>query len=582
MENHLYYGDNLDVLQRYITAESVDLVYLDPPFKSDRDYNVLFKERNGRSARAQIKAFSDTWQWDQGSAEAFEEVVEAGGRTSDVMRAFHEYLGNNDMMAYLAMMAPRLKDLHRVLKETGSIYLHCDPTASHYLKILMDAVFDPLNFQNEIIWRRHGSHSPPRSYGPIHDTILFYSKSKDYYFQALKRPYMRGHVENRYKRDKRGYKFITGGNILTGAGIRDGESGKPWRGFDPSAKGRHWAVPGYLTGQMEAEFAELGVLAKMEALYRAGLIEIKKGAEWPHPVKYLGPDDGLPLTDIWASQPYTEKTVFGTEEGIDHDVMWMGTTDPERLGYQTQKPLGLLERIIESSCPPDGVVLDPFCGCGTTVVASQDLNRTWIGIDITHLAMSLIKHRLQDAFGDDVEYEVTGEPVTLVDARTLAKEDKFQFQWWALGLVGARPIELKKGADMGIDGRLFFHDEVGGSKSKKIIISVKSGKVGVGDVRDLVGVITRENAEQGVLITLQPPTRPMIREAADGGTYYSPMWDEKYPKIQILTIEELLQGARLKSPQYKRAELLRRARSVERQRGLQVTLASDRFDIDDL
>lgn len=553
--NRLYYGDNLDVLRRHVADESVDLIYLDPPFNSNQNYNVLFREHSGIRSAAQIKAFEDTWRWDQGAAWALEEVIEAGGQVAQAMRAFRTLLGDSDMMAYLAMMAPRLVELRRVLKLQGSLYLHCDPTASHYLKLLLDAVFGPENFRNEIIWRRTGAHGPRRSFGPIHDTLLFYSKTNDYYFNVVRRPYMRGHIVTRYKEMPDGrLKFVTGGNILTGAGATGGESGWAWRGFDPSAKGRHWAVPGDLAEQMPPEFKDLGVLAKLDALYEAGLIEIPEKGEWPLPVRYLKPGDGQPLSDIWASQPYTGAyrpgvvgTVYATDDDIDKDVQWLGRTDPERLGYPTQKTEGLLERVIKSSCPEAGIVLDPFCGCGTTIAAAQRLNRQWIGIDITHLAITLIRHRLRDSFGDGIEasYKVIGEPTSLPDAETLAAEDPYQFQWWGLGLVGARPVEQKKGADKGIDGRLYFHDEPGG-KTKQIILSVKAGGTSVAHVRDLRGVIEREGAEIGVLLTMQEPTVPMRREAASAGFYESP-WG-KHPRLQILTIQDLLDGKKIDYP----------------------------------
>jgi site-specific DNA-methyltransferase (adenine-specific) len=554
--NTLFYGDNLDILQLHVSDESVDLVYLDPPFNSNRDYNVLFKEGGGkRESVAQVQAFEDTWRWDMAAAASYEQVVAEGGPVADAMEAFRTFLGPVKLLAYLSMMAPRLKELHRVLKPTGSIYLHCDPAASHYLKMLMDATFGPLSFRNEIIWRRTGAHGPRKSFGPIHDTLLFYTKSqgKDYYFNIVRRPYTRGHVATRYKEQPDGrLKFVTGGNILTGAGLRSGESGQPWHSFDPSAKGRHWAIPGDLAEQMPPEFQELGVLAKLDALYEAELIEIKPKAEWPHPVRYLKPGDGQPLQDIWASQPYTGKwgkdvvgTVYRSDEDIDYDVQWIGRRDPEALGFPTQKPEGLLERIIRTSCPEDGVVLDPFCGCGTAIAAAHKLRRRWIGIDITHLAVALMRHRLADAFGPEVAraYNVIGEPTSLPDAKALAHNDPYQFQAWTLGMVNARPkeVSVKKGADRGVDGRINFFDEKN-SKVKKIIISVKAGKTGVAHVRDLVGTIKREKAQIGVLITMQQPTQPMRTEAADAGFYYSPGWGTKHPAIQLLTIEELLEG----------------------------------------
>jgi site-specific DNA-methyltransferase (adenine-specific) len=552
-ENMLYYGDNLEVLKLHIKDESVDLIYLDPPFKSNQDYNVLFQEQDGTRSAAQIKAFTDTWRWDQASVKSFDEIVEAGGQVSLALQAMKTFLGTNDMLAYLTMMAPRLVELRRVLKPTGSIYLHCDPTASHYLKMLMDAVFGPDQFRNEIIWRRTGAHGPQRSFGPIHDTLLFYSKTNEYFFRVLRKPYMRGHVESRYKKDDTGeLKFISGGNVLTGAGATRGESGQTWRGFNPSAKDRHWAVPGFLTEQMPPDFAKLGVLEKLETLYKEGLIDIREGCEWPTPVRYLRPDDGHPLQDIWAYQPYTEKTVFGTDEGIDADVAWLGPTDPERLDYPTQKPVGLLTRIIRSSCPENGTVLDPFCGCGTTIEAAQSLGRRWIGIDITHLAITLIRSRLHDAFNGEPSYKVVGEPVDLEGAKALALEDRYQFQWWALGKVNARPTppDQKKGSDRGVDGRIFFHEKEGGP-TKMIVLQVKSGVVGPKDVRDLNGTRDREKAAISALLTLEDPTPEMNLEAVNAGFYkpdYRMSEDEKYRRMQIITIEQLLEGGKVEYP----------------------------------
>jgi len=549
--NYLFYGDNLDVLRRYIKDRTIDLVYLDPPFKSNQAYNILYAEQNGSKAASQIKAFEDTWHWDMAAASAYQETVTKGGsKVSQAMQAFRTFLGENDMLAYLSMMAPRLLELQRVLKDSGSIYLHCDPTASHYLKMLMDAVFGAENFHNEIIWRRTGAHGAQQSFGPIHDTIFFYTKTKDYHFKVLNHPYMRGHVDSRYTKDEKTgkMKFTTGGNILTGSGATKGESGQTWRGFNPSAKDRHWAIPGYLTEQMSKDFAELGVLAKLDALYQAGLVEIKEGSEWPTPVKYLEQGEGYPLQDIWAYQPYTDETVYGTDEGIDHDVAWLGTTDPERLGYQTQKPLGILQRIIESSCPEKGTVLDPFCGCGTTILAAQELKRRWVGIDVTYLAIALIKHRLRLTKSDS--YRVIGEPTSLPDAQALAEQDEYQFQCWALGLVGARPTgQIKKGADKGIDGRLYFQLDSKTSEFRQIIFSVKSGHVNPSQVRDLRGVVEREKAAIGVFITLEPPTAPMRSEAASAGFYEKrELGGKKYPRIQIITIEELLQGHKIDYP----------------------------------
>lgn len=542
--NVLYYGDNLEILRKYILEESVDLIYLDPPFNSQASYNVLFKEPTGEPSKAQITAFEDTWHWSIESERTLYDIMQSSNvpvAVKELMNVLPNFLGNRtDMRAYLVMMCIRLLELKRVLNKTGSIYLHCDPTAGHYLKILMDSIFGPKNFRNEIIWRRTGAHGPRRSFGPIHDIILFYSKTNDYYFRAIRRPYMKGHVERRYTKGEDGQlKFTSGGNVLTGAGATKGESGAKWRGFDPSAKNRHWAIPSFLAEQMPPEFASLGVLKKLETLYQAGLIEIGENTAWPTPVRFLGTNSGQTVQDIWAYQPYTEGTVYGTNDGIDADVAWLGTTDPERTGYQTQKPLGLLERIIRSSSRENDVILDPFCGCGTALITAQQTKRKWIGIDITHLAIGVMKYRLRRYF-PNIEFDVIGEPKDLAGAEELARQNKYQFQWWAVSLIGGQPYgDKKRGADTGIDGFLYFMDEK--NKVKKAIVSVKGGGTGVKDVRDLGHVIDRERAEMGIFITLEKPTTPMNNEAIAKGLYHSPL-GKSYPRIQILTIESLFNG----------------------------------------
>ncbi len=458
-ENVLYYGDNLDILRRYIKDETIDLIYLDPPFKSNQEYNVLFEERNGSRSKSQIKAFKDTWRWDQGSAEAYEEVVEKGpDKVSKVMRALRTFLGENDMMAYLSMMAPRLVELERVLKPSGSIYLHCDQTASAHLRLLMDAVFGPNNFHNEIVWHYRRWTGEAKRFQRMHDTILFYAKNRDeVYFKPLYTPY----TKKSAKRKQHYHTRIKGDDVYVTS-------------VDPR---------------------------------------------------------GVRENDVW-------------------DISVINPAAKERLGYPTQKPEALLERIIEASSNEGDVVLDPFCGCGTTIAVAQCLKRRWIGIDITCLATALIKHRLQHAFGRKIRktYKVIGEPISLTDADTLAKENWHQFECWALGLVGARPAEKKKGADRGIDGRLYFHDEPDGKgKTKQIIISVKGGeKVTVSQLRDLRGVIDREDAEIGVLISMAKPTRDMRKEAASAG-FYKSAWG-KHPRLQLLTIEELLSGKGIDYP----------------------------------
>ncbi len=554
--NTLYYGDNLDILRKEIRNQSIDLIYLDPPFNSKADYNILFREATGDESTAQIQAFSDFWHWDKAARDAYNYLTsnDVDEKIANLSTSLFQLLGKNDLTAYLFIMAERLVELHRVLKSSGSLYLHCDPTASHYLKILLDSIFDPTNFRNEVIWRRTGAHGSRKGFGPIHDVLLFYTKTSSYFFKTVKRPYMKGHVQGRYTTDASGrQKFSTGGNILTGSGATGGQSGMAWRGFNPSAKNRHWAIPGFLTNQMPPTFKTLGVLDKLEYLHNQGLIEIKEGTEWPTPVRYLQEEDGRPLQDVWAYQPYTEGTVFGTKEGIDHDVSWLGPTDPERLGYQTQKPVGLLERIIRSSCPDDGVVLDPFCGCGTTIIAAEKLSRLWIGIDITFLAINLVRQRLGDAF-PSCEFQVVGEPRDLGAANELSK-NRYQFQCWALTLIGARPVgstlkepeTVRKGADEGVDGWLRFSDGPEGH-IERVAVQVKSGHVSVKDIREFRDVVSRQKAAIGIFLTLSEPTSEMVKEMNATDPYVSPRYHKEYPKLQILTIEGLFKGKRPEMP----------------------------------
>jgi DNA modification methylase len=514
-ENKLFYGDNLDVLRRYVKDESVDLIYLDPPFNSRQDYNVLFAEKDGTKSSSQIMAFEDTWEWNLDAERAYEEIVEAGGRVADAMRAFRTFLSNSDMMAYLAMMAPRLIELRRVLKETGSIYLHCDPTASHYLKMLMDAIFGPGNFRNEIVWKRSDAHSDAKQgakhYGRIHDVVLFFSKGPAPKFNSLYKPLPEKTVEKwyRYVEPETGRRYNKA-DVTGPGGAAKGNPHYEWRGIT-----RYWRYRREKMVQLEAE---------------GRLVYSKTGMVYEK--RYLDESKGVAVQDWW-----------------DDISMLRGISGSgERLGYPTQKPEALLERIIEASSDEGDLVLDPFCGCGTATTVAHRLRRRWIGMDITHLAVNLIKKRLRDAFGPEVDktYDVLGEPTTHSEAEALAKEDPYQFQWWALGLVGARPVEQKRGADRGIDGRLYFHDDKSG-KTKQIILSVKAGNITVSQVRDLRGVIEREKAEIGALISLEAPTRPMEKEAAVAGFYESP-FGSKHPRLQLLTVEQLLGGKELDYP----------------------------------
>ncbi len=508
----LYYGENLDVLRKHIGDESVDLIYLDPPFNSNRAFNVLFEKGGHDDASAQIQAFDDTWRWDHIAAAAYAEVVESGNiEVSRLMQAFRGFLGEANMMAYVAMMAPRLMELHRVLKPTGSLYLHCDPTASHFLRLLLDSAFGPRNFRSQIIWKRSSAHSDTKQgrkqHGRIHDVILFYTKSDKWTWNPLYSRYDSAYVEQfyRYTEPETGRRYRLGD--LTGPG--GAKKGNPE--YEVLGVTRYWRYS----------------REKMTKLISQGRVVQTKPGGVPAYKRYLDEMPGVPLQDVWT------------------DINPIASQATERLGYPTQKPLALLERIIRSSSNEGDVVLDSFCGCGTTIAAAEKLNRRWIGIDITHLAINLVRVRLKDSTTGTAKFQVIGEPVDVAGAEALAAENKYQFQWWALGLVGARPAHEKKGADKGIDGRLFF-DETGKAKYKQVIIQVKGGKVGVSDVRDLVGVLQREKAEIGVIISFEEPTGAMRKEAATADFYTSP-WG-KHPRVQLLTVADLLDGRTIDYP----------------------------------
>lgn len=534
--NRLYFGDNLHVLREHIADASVDLVHLDPPFNSKRDYNLLFKTPKGHESDAQITAFEDSWHWGEQAEREYAEILrQSNTDVAELMPALRAFLGENDMMAYLVMMANRLLELHRVLKPTGSLYLHCDPTASHYLKIVLDGVFGKERFINEIVWKRSDAHSDAKQrathFGRVHDTLLFYARGADHSFNSQYLPLPQSTADSWYRNiePETGRRYNKADLTAAKGG---GDTSYEWNGVRPP-RGRYWAYS----------------KANMEKMEREGRLVYSESGR-PYMKRYLNESKGVPLQDFW-----------------DDISMLRGISgDGERLGYPTQKPLALLERIISASSNPGDVVLDPFCGCGTAVHAAQKLERRWIGIDITHLAVSLIEKRLKDAFpylnrvktsipatvapgvGEDApeymqQFEVIDTPEDLDGARDLALRDKYQFQWWACSLVNAQPYQgRKKGADGGIDGLIFFQDDK--NAAKKIVVSVKGGdNVNVAMVRDLAHVVAREKAEIGLFVTLAEPSKPMEVEAVKEGFYTSPTTGAEFPKIQILTIKGLLDGS---------------------------------------
>jgi DNA methylase/Restriction endonuclease len=407
----------------------------------------------------------------------------------------------------------------------------------------LDAIFGPKCFRNEIVWRRTGAHGKLRRFAPVHDVILFYTKNETALtWNGFKRPYMRGHVESYFVKDDKGWRTNYYGNVLTGSGISRGESGQVWRGFDPTAKERHWAIPGKLVDECGEDLTGLSQHEKLDRLYELGFIKIKPGDMWPIYERYLLPNEGMLVSDMWAFQPYTEGTVFGPPEGIDEDVRWLSPRDRERLGFQTQKPVGLLERIISASSNVNDVVLDPFAGCGTTIDASQKLGRRWIGIDITTIAVNIIDARLRRAYGEKIRstYRILGIPRDLVGARALFAQSPFEFERWCVMLLDGTPNEKQVG-DKGIDGVIRF---LIGSKgaSDRILVSVKGGATNPGHVRDLVGTVSSQKAAMGVLICMNEPTKGMRDAANHSGIYEYPINNQRYPKVQIRTVADLLAG----------------------------------------
>ncbi len=509
MQNRtLYFGDNLEILRKKIPDESFDLIYLDPPFNSNRNYNVIFKEGLVDS-EAQIKAFVDSWHWNQESKYQFDHLVSKTNEDiSNLMLALEKMIKHNDMMAYLTMMTVRLIELHRVLKKTGSMYLHCDPTASHYLKIVLDVIFGKQNFRNELVWLYKGRELSHKNYSRKHDIIFFYTKSDKYKFNWDR--------------------------IL-----------EPLEDSSKKALSRYKDEKGYFI----VRYKKGGGFAPIE----------KEGKETYR--QYV--PEGVPPRD-WFYVDYARKS--------------------ERLDYATQKPEALLERIIKASSKEGDWVLDPFCGCGTTVAVAEKLGRNWVGIDVTALAINLIKHRLQDSFGlGSKQINVDGLPKDLNGAKELFKKDPFQFEYWALDLINAMPAQSKseenmRGADKGIDGIMTFiksTNNKGDYEYGRAIVQVKGGGVKRSDIATLKGDMEREKAEAGVFITLEEPTKPMKSEAVDAGTFITPITAKReFPKVQILTIEELLRDKKPDLPQglvknyYKEAKKVEIEENNKKQSGL--------------
>ena len=532
--NALYYGDCLDWMEEW-PDESVDLIYLDPPFNSNAQYNILFGKGNGTPA--QVRGFTDTWKWDEAAVERMTRLENAIEHPlHDAAAGFKLQLGQSGMLAYLTYMAERLLEARRLLKPTGSIYLHCDDTASHYLKVLMDATFGPQHYRNDITWRRATAHNDAKRFGRIVDHILFYVKTDRAYWDETAGGASKTEEELRKaypSTDELGrYRSADLSGPSHGA-ERGSPSTLPWREYDVYELGRHWAVP--KTGSY-AEYIERnfipgyrsieGIHERLDALDEAGLIHHPKTGRWPGLKRYADADLGKPPQNL-ILEP-TGFTNYNSRRGGEY------------LGYPTQKRVGLIEKLIPVACPPDGIVLDPFCGCGTTVVAAHNLGRRWIGIDISATAIDIIQEYRFKPLG--IESETYGIPQDLASARKLAAERPFDFEAWAVTRIpGMAPNERKRG-DHGIDGRGSMLEKPEDASSKLVLAQVKGGRsFQLGSLRDFLHVVERENAALGVYITVDSVKSGEARaEARAKGTVS--VGASVFPRVQLWSISDFFEG----------------------------------------
>ena len=521
--NRLYYGDCLTIM-RDMPLGSVDLVYLDPPFNSNRDYNAIYKDETGRPLPDQVEAFNDLWELSEERQRAIRMMpvlMRDAGIDDDIVQFWQTWMNalrntQPRLLAYLSYMTERLLPLRGLIRPTGSVYLHCDTTASHYIKVMMDGIFGHQNFRNEVIWKRANAHNDPKGFGRISDTILFYTKGQNYTWNTLHTPYRDDYYESHFKKDEKGRWYRT----VPLDAPRHGE-GSPnllyeWKGKWP-AKSRTWAV------KREA----------MEEYESKGLLRYTRTGT-PTLLKYADMSKGVPLQNIWT------------------DIPPVNPQAKERLGYPTQKPTALLKRIVQSSSNPGDTVLDPFCGCATTLEAAHALGRKWIGIDIAiHAIKRVAKVRLEDRLGlrEGRNFKIEGVPQSLEGAQDLWNRDKYQFQKWAIEQIDGF-VTSKKTSDGGIDGRLYF-SVPGFNDLQSMVIEVKGGQnVGIDIVRSLRGVLDRDRALMaGIVIMDDLGPRKMAnfrREMGDVGDLE--VSGLPYPKMQLLTVPEIIAGKRFATP----------------------------------
>ncbi len=541
--NTLYFGDNLGWMEKW-SDESVDLIYLDPPFNSNADYNMIF------GTGAQVKAYDDTWFWGETAVQDRDNARSLGGTLAPTIDSFCRMLPETPMLAYLCHLAPRLHHMRRLLKETGSLYLHCDDTSGHYIKILLDAVFQPQNYKNTIIWRRATAHNDARRFGRITDYVLFYTKSDTYTWNGediaikktsakLKESYPSKDEQGRYRAEN-----LTG--PLHGQS-KDTPSSKPWRNYDVFAMGRCWSVPkvgrgkyaDYIKENFIPSYDDIdGIHDRLEALDGAGLIHHPKDGKWPGLKRYADADtNNAPQNLILSPTGFTNYSSSG-----------------EYLGYDTQKPEALIRQFIKASSNPNDVVLDPYCGCGTTVRVCRDVEgkrngsddrRQFVGIDITHISIAIVENDYKTKFGDQLR--VRGAPEDMASARNLFNRDPFQFEAWAVAKVARLTPNQKQTGDRGVDGRGYV---ISGQSDEpeRVLAQVKGGKnLKPADIRDFVGTMTNEGAALGVFVVMDNSViTKSMRSAAAQETIE--ILGAKYPKMQIFSVEDYFSGRYPKLP----------------------------------
>ena len=516
--NRLYYGDCLTVMDG-LGNDFVDLIYLDPPFKSQRDYNAIYKDETGRPLPDQIEAFCDQWTLDEETERAIRVqpvLMREAGIDDDVAEFWRLWMQalrntNPSLLAYLTYMVQRLLPMRGILKPTGSIYLHCDTTASHYIKVLMDAIFGHKNFRNEVVWKRTGSHSDAKAMGSVHDVIFLYTASDKFVWNKTFQNYDQSYIESHYRyQDEAGRRYRT--DNVTAGGLTGGGYEYEWNGVK-----KLWRYPE----------------ERMRELHDKGRLRYTRTGT-PEYIRYLDEMPGVALSDVWT------------------DISPINSQAKERLGYRTQKPVALLERIIKASSNPGDVVMDPFCGCATTIEAAEKLGRKWIGIDIAiHAIKRVAKVRLEDRLGlvEGRDFTVDGVPQTWEGAQDLWERDKYHFQKWAVEQVDGF-VTSKRTADGGIDGRIYFDlPEHEGFQS--MALEVKGGKnVGISVLRELLGVLENDQAKMAGLIVLHEPSdrqltsfKRFMGEAGDLDVH-----GVLYARLQILTVDQILSGETFKVP----------------------------------